>query len=487
MEFLTTKQKRDKSRRLFLGYGLFGILILLATYIMVSTALGYEVFRTKGEVVQNGLLFIDSRPDAAIITINGNRESQNTNAKLSLPEGRYDIVLQKDGFRDWARSINLSGGSVKFLTYPRLLPVSLEGLSSTSYIGKEMQSQQSRDKRWLVMHSVAEPSIFRIHDLDRPTADILTLSLPQTAGELIAATSVTIVEWAGDNVHFLVRVDSPGATKLFVLNRDKPGEVNDATTIFGFSGTLKATFWDGKWDELAVVDSSGIIRLASIKDKSVSAVPLIAEQVLDFYPLSEKRAIYTTSAGDSGISVRVLEGGKTYQIISLPKSDEKLLVKGGGFNRNDFLILSGGGLEKALLYRNLVDSIKQSTTGRVTPFVTMPIDGEAIDFSRSNRFAFVASDAESAVYDIEQKELFRYQTPVTNSVQIGWFDDVRLYARTVEGTLYVYDYNGENMYELAKNTSSMPFVNQAVEHAGVLTATDSAQTLQVINIFSKTE
>lgn len=250
---------------------------------------------------------------------------------------------------------------------------------------------------------------------------------------------------------------------------------------------LRATFWNGKWDELAVVDSNGTVRLASIKDRSVSATPLIAEQVVDFYPLSEKRAVYTTSLGELGKSVRVLEDEKTYQITTLPKSEEKLLVKGGGFNRNDFLVLAGGGLEKALLYRNLLESIKRSTNGRVAPFVTMPIYGEAVEFSRSNRFVFVSSGKESAVYDIEQKELVRYQNPVADSIQIGWFDDARLYARTLDGTLSVYDFNGENVYEFAKKTSSMPFVNQAVENAGLLISSDTAQTLHIIDIFSKSE
>ena len=67
MEFLTTKQKKKKAQRLYFGYVLLSILVLLATYVLISTALGFEIFSSKGEVVQNGLLFVDSRPDGADI------------------------------------------------------------------------------------------------------------------------------------------------------------------------------------------------------------------------------------------------------------------------------------------------------------------------------------------------------------------------------------------------------------------------------------
>jgi hypothetical protein len=81
MEFLTPKQKKEKARRLYIGYGLLSVLIGLATYILISTALGYEIFSTKGDIVQNGLLFVDSSPGNADIYINGKKESSETGAK----------------------------------------------------------------------------------------------------------------------------------------------------------------------------------------------------------------------------------------------------------------------------------------------------------------------------------------------------------------------------------------------------------------------
>lgn len=486
MEFLSPKQKRDKSRQLFLGYGLFGILIVLATYIMVSTALGYEIFSTKGEIVHNGLLFIDSRPDNATITINGVKESSDTNAKLSLPEGKYEIKLQKDGFYDWSRTINLFGGSVEFLTYPRLLPTSPNELSVTSYAGTSTSLLQSRDKRWLVLHSQSDPLVLHLHDLNSPLNEIASLNLPVLSTNSPQFVSVDLLEWAGDNVHFIAQINYANSTnQLVIFDREKPGEIVDITAMFGLSGTFQANFWDAKWDEIILLDSSGTVRLGSVKDRALNASALIAEKVQQLFLLNDKKAIYTVNNSEGSTAVRMLNEDKTYQIISYLMTDKKLVVKGAKFNRNDYLIIAGGGLEKALLYRNIQNSNKQSTTGKISPFVTIPINAESVDFSRSARFVLASSKDDVLVYDIEQKELSRFKHPTLNTIEIGWFDDSRLYSRTKDGALSIFDFNGINIYELSKNVVAAPYVNQPTEAVGLLLDTNGSRTLRVVDIISK--
>lgn len=488
MQFLTPKQKRDKSRQLFLGYGLFGLLIALATYVMVSTALGYEIFTTKGEIVQNGLLFVDSKPTGADIYVNGEKESSGTNAKLSLPEGTYEIKLQKKGFREWSQDVDLFGGSVEFLTYPRLLPSVINKLSSTSYAGMENTVLQSRDNRWLVQYSLTDPLMLHLHDIDNPTADVSAINIPPSLVGESQIVSFELVEWAGDNVHFLVRINLSNSTsRLTIFNREKLDEIFDASTTLGLVGNTQANFWDGKWDQLVLVDTGGVVRLASVKDKTIDPTPLITENVKEFFPLSDKRAVYTVINLDGTNTVRILTNEKTYRLLSYPSTDKKLLVKGGGFNRNDYLILSGGGLEKALLYRNIFDLISKPTVEKVSPFVTMPVNASTIGFSRSNRFVLASNNSDSAVYDIEQKELIKYKNPVQDVSTIGWFDDSRLFGLAKDRSVSIYDFNGNNLYEMTQNSSSIPYVNQSIEKVANIQNNSGSQVLQILDIISESK
>ena len=65
MEFLDPVAKKRHLRNLFIGYGLLTVLIGLSTYLLILMATGLDFFNLKGEVIQNGLLFVDSQPDGA--------------------------------------------------------------------------------------------------------------------------------------------------------------------------------------------------------------------------------------------------------------------------------------------------------------------------------------------------------------------------------------------------------------------------------------
>lgn len=467
MEFLTPQKKKEKARRLYIGYALFGILISLATYIMISTALGYEIFSTKGEIVQNGLLFVDSRPSDAQIYINDSKESSNTNAKLSLPEDSYPITLRKDGYRDWKKTVNLMGGKVFFLTYPRLLPVAPKEVDSRSYT-KEPEILQSRDKRWLALYPGSTPNDIYLQDLENPTADIVTITLPSAVLEGSTTSSCTFVEWAGDNVHFLVRLTlSSGKEKSVVINREKPLESYDLNALLGTASTSRHYFWDGKWDKIAVHEATGTVRLADIKEKSVSAGPLIVEQVKNLYILGGETAVYTVMNNDL-TDVKFYKDSKTYVILSYKSNGGALTVKGAGFNRNDYLLIAGDGLEKTYIYKNLLDAIQKSSTGRAAPFVIMPLASSYGEFSRSNRFVFGTEGNEMVVYDIEQRELKKYSLDGDKPLVVGWLDDSRLYSRATNNDLSVMDYDGQNNYLLSENVVSIPYTDRNIEYSAFL-------------------
>lgn len=489
MEFLTPEQKRTRSRRLLVGYGLFSVLIVLATYIMVSTALGYEIFTSKGDVVQNGLLFVDSRPDNADIYVNGKRESSGTNAKLSLPEGTYSISLQKSGYNEWRRDVDLFGGAVKFLTYPRLLPTNPTELASSDYTADQPRALQSRDKRWVALYAPALAGEWHVKDLNDPTRSVYAFTLPVSVIGESSIADVSFIEWAGDNVHFMSRLTmSDGSKKLVVINREKPEESIEITKLYALSGEASAGFWDGKWDRLALYDGA-TMRLAELKDKSVSATPIVAEQVSQYFLLGSESMIYTTKLADNSFAVKLYKDAKTYLITSYEATDKPLLVKAAGFNRNDYILIAGGGLQKALLYRNVIDSIQKSDLGRATPFVTLPITSvSVIDFSRSNRFAMASDGANINVYDLEQKELFKYEMPVAQPAVIGWFDDARLYAVDKDRSLYVFDFDGMNSYQLSSKVEGIPYVNGSVEVASFFRRADTGIiNLKVIDIVSQSK
>ncbi len=84
MDFLDPKAKRRHKIRLFIGYGLMAAVILSTSAILVFQAYGFDVDRKTGEVIHNGLVFVDSAPDNASVRFNGQEQKQKTNNRFKL-------------------------------------------------------------------------------------------------------------------------------------------------------------------------------------------------------------------------------------------------------------------------------------------------------------------------------------------------------------------------------------------------------------------
>ena len=206
MEFLDPVARKKKTRRLFLGYGLVTILVFLATYILVATAIGFEIFKTNGEVVQNGLLFLDSKPVSANVYLDGNLERDRTSSRLALKSGEYNVTLKADGYMDWSKKIVIAGGKVHFATYPRLYPSTITSKDIKALPISTGMVTQSPDRHWLVIQPTSTIPSIDVYDLSQTTVPSASTVLPPSI--LLSKDgsygTFELIEWADDNRHLLV-------------------------------------------------------------------------------------------------------------------------------------------------------------------------------------------------------------------------------------------------------------------------------------------
>jgi len=487
MEFLTPKQKKERTRRLFVGYGLFAVLISLATYILISTALGYEIFTTKGQVIQNGLLFINSRPSNADIFVDGKKESSNTDAKLSLPEGLYNISLKKPGYKEWRDKVTLSGGNVKFVNYPRLFPIKPIQLANIPYQNNEPTSTLSKDKKWLFVGMADSQRFAEVYDIDNPNTPPIIVSLPESLLAGQKGKLVEFIEWAGDNRHFLVKVDIGGSISTVLLDKDDLSEAVDTSQMFGLVPSDTIGFWDSKWDKIYIHHQAGTVQLGNVKDKSIASSPLISDPVIELFVIGGERAVYTVAQTDADLNVKFLTNNKSYIFTSLKKSTNPLLVESVSFNRNEYVAIAGGSLEKTLLFRNLENQIKKSSDTRLAPFVTLPSRSNYIEFSRSNRILLGSDGIHNSIYDLEDKEVYKYAIPTKAPSVSGWFDDSRIYSVGSDKSFAIYDFNGSNINQVAPLINGIPFVNKDITRTAYFVPATNSQSLRFIDIDTATK
>jgi hypothetical protein len=130
MDYLDPKKEARHRVLLFVGYILIGVAILIGTLVLLYQAYGFGIGK-NGTVIQNGLVFVSSQPNPANIYLNNKLNKSQTNTRLTLPSGIYQVRLARDGYRDWQRTIEVEGGDVQHFDYPFLIPSKLKKSPTT--------------------------------------------------------------------------------------------------------------------------------------------------------------------------------------------------------------------------------------------------------------------------------------------------------------------------------------------------------------------
>src|ERR1700741_1626354 len=163
MDFLDPKKKRNHAIRLFIGYILVTIAILLATTLLLFAALGYGINSKTGKGVQNGLVFVDAPPQQAAITINGLDKGQ-TDGRFVFEAGKYSLDLKRDGYRPWHKDFMVEGGGIVSLVYPFLFPNQLVTSTVVPTTSAPDVVTETPDRHFAVMHNPDALTTFQVVD-----------------------------------------------------------------------------------------------------------------------------------------------------------------------------------------------------------------------------------------------------------------------------------------------------------------------------------
>ena len=453
MDYLDPQKKKRKRAKIMIGYGLLGTAIALATLILVYVTTGYYVDRNTGEVIQNGLIYVDSKPESARIILNGVEQGVQTDARLVLPEGRHTIQLDREGYRPWARTVDLEGGSVRRLNYARLVPTNLETAPIQNLADQPSLVSQSIDKRWLVF-------AYNNNALEMKTVDLESEELAPTdikfPVDLIESDSLKgtweILEWADDNKHFLATYTTEDGTEYVLINHDKPLESVNLTSTLEDVPFTSLTLRNRKNDLLFVYDA---------KEKTVSKaridgteLEVFAENVNQYTSFGED-ILYVSNDPTNKLKalVTLKRGEDLFQLRQIDIADEYLLALskiGNAFVAG----FSSVEEDRAYIYNDPIKSFNQENAPRfpVPAAVLRVVDPQELRISQNSSVITVRGGQTFATHEFEEDRTFTFTIKGTlnKNQEFRWLDG-RHFTISVDGVQNMIDYNGDNQYELVES------------------------------------
>lgn len=465
MDFLDPKKKRAHRTRLFIGYGLMAIAISIATTIIAFEAFGFGIDRQTGTVIQNGLLFIDSHPESARITLNG-EDKGLTDARLVIPDGQYTVELSRDGYRTWRRTFRLEGSKIERLVYAFMFPEKLDSEDVQLYSDTPRFSTQSPDRKWLLVQKVGALSTFDLFDLSLENVDPVEFKLTDTLFTNAGAGNHTLelADWSTNNRHVLIKHIFDGGHEFIMIDREQPAlSININNTLNRAPTAI--TMRDKKFDELYIHTlPAGTLELADLGTNNI--IPVLTN-VLAYKTYSTEEILYVSNeefAANKAL-VKIRTADKVQIIRELPANDPHYLVEISKFDGAWYMAAGASQEKKVYVYKEPFDVLNRSNGNKIPiPETVLKTDNIAqfVSFSANVRFIALQGGNQFAVYDAESDKLFRFNTKlnVAETEKARWMDGHRLTVNS-EGRLKIFEFDGNNMQDLiAISGNHLPYFDR---------------------------
>ncbi len=447
MDFLDPNKKRAHRIRLYIGYGLMAVALAIATVVLLFAAYGYDIDRSTGGIIQNGLIVLDAHPESATIYANGEQKG-TTDSRLPLPAGQYKIELKRDGYRTWSHSLNLEGGNIEQLVYPFLFPNNLITKNVQEYTSAPQVASESPDRHWLIV-SQPTPGAFQVFDLNNNKTPSTTVTLPaDTVTPTTGPQSYEAIEWSSDNVHLLLKHNYQGGAEFVVLDRENPTNSVNISKLFTSVAFVSASLRDKKPDQFYLHAAEGSLFSAETKAK---APTLVLPKAVQYKSYQADTLLYAYVPSDNATiaEIHFRQGTQDYVLRSVPKAD-KYLLDMAQFDGHFYVAAGSTADGHTYLYKDPLLDYGRKPARTPQPSRVLIVNGaQYVSFSAIARFIAVQAGSNFAVYDAETGRQFKYDVklPLTPDQKATWMDGHRLLLNSND-TQYVFDFDGTNMQKL---------------------------------------
>ena len=432
-----SRSPRTRKLMLFFTYGVMTAAVAAISTICVLLVLGYRFDFGARTVEQGGLLQFRSVPESAKISLDGQELNFVTPGKRNVDVGTHEVRMYREGYRDWAKTVTVKAGELRWLNYARLIPKNVT-TNSVHEFATLADEKPSPDRKWMALLPAADKPELIIADIRADDKPIFTsLALPAAAYTNVEgqAHHFSLVEWDFGSRYLLVKHIIGDKTEFIRVDRTNPAATQNLTTLFSvplsdvhFSGTSGSVFYGLETTNVRKLDSgTGTISQPLIKD------------VTHFTLYRTDTVAFTTHTGRT-IGAGIYADNKAYIVRTYDDTVPVYAEVTMYFSKNYLAVARGTQVELV----KEPELSKGSTIG--TPKISLPAGVQWLRFGASGRFVVVGNGTQYALLDIETNEKFTVNLPGTAadlSKPLQWLDDYSLVS-SADKDLRITEFDGGN-------------------------------------------
>ena len=442
------KQKKRPCLRVIISANLLVLAVIVTVTVLAFIVSGYWI-NSDFEVERQGMLQISSIPSGANVEIDGGSSwLQRTNTSKVLASGEHKIVLTKDGYDSWSKTINVKEGLLYRLHYPRLfltkrtpehmLPITGDTMATVSPDHTTMVFVNNTTK-WSYLNLNSDELELKPLDISKAFSSV---SLAESSSTGLFTGEIIKADWDKDGERILFKVRQDDKIEWVLINlRDVTKSIN-ITKEFG-ADFSDIEILDNSSNNLLAIRNQNLHKI-DVPGKQISSV--LVDDIVSFDHFNNEivfAAKHATSGDDQSTDIKYYIGYFKLgddEITELESLDAPAKVVLSRFYDKKYItVLDGNQLSVHL--KDDYSEITKYELSFAPDQMIVGHDGEFILMSTNNNLVTLDMEA----------DLVREWTIENNN--FGWLDNDTLYTVS-DGELIVYDFDGYNRRSIAKNTSA---------------------------------
>ncbi|MBR3386174.1 PEGA domain-containing protein [Candidatus Saccharibacteria bacterium] len=459
------KRAKRQSLRVIISESIMVLTVIVLVAVLAFVVSGYWV-NSDFKVERQGMLQISSVPTGANVSVDGTSPwFQRTNTSKVLSSGEHHVVLTKDGYDSWSKTVTIGEGLLYRLHYPRLFLNNRTKSTVYDVAGAKFASVSRDHKQMLIVGDSCEWTLL---DLTNDTPTPKTLDIPKyftctvvpdesgtpnndttDAATQSFAGTITSTQWSGDNAHILISASVAGATEWVLLDiRDIKNSIN-LTREFAADFTDMRIFDHSASNLLAV--RAGNLHKINVSSRQVSAVLVEGVYHYDSYGqdiiyvnattlgilkgASDQEVLTTFTAASSGEA----DGSSVMPAPAITASNTSRAYISRFYEDKYITIVTG---DTITVYNyDSKERVYESTISFVPEQIYLGIYGD---------YVFMRSGTTAATLDMESRTIAYWSLACGNP---AWLESNLFYC-VDSGVLSVYDYDGLNHRSLATSVAN---------------------------------
>lgn len=425
------KRAKRQSLKVIISEAIMVITVIITVIVLAFVVSGYWL-NADFKVERQGMLQVNSVPTGASVAIDGDSPwFQRTNTSEILSSGEHTVVLSKDGYDTWSKTVDIKEGLLYRLNYPHLFLKERTKESVYDATTTTFATVSPNRKLILLANNTNDWALLNLdNETIKPTTiDVSKLFPSASANSGIFAGEIISASWDSANEHVLLKVQNNNSIEWGLLDIRNFTRSTNLTREFATTFT-DVSILDHSADNLLAIRDGNLHKI-DVNARQISAV--IVEGVLD-YDFYDSEIIFVSKD-----QIGLLKLGQdTPDIVKEITGATKVLI--GKFYDNKYLYVIK---EKQITVyqKNDFQELVQAEISFVPQEIKIGYDGD---------FVFMNSGANFATLDMESLQVVEWQADFD---RYGWLNGYMIYA-IKDGELSVYDFDGLNHRSLATNVSS---------------------------------